>query len=154
MFHLVDNLGLKLVESEFFHLLQDGIPGQTWYALIMCIYDRLLFLRRDSIGFVGSDEDPASSSPISILSSATGSIFPDEAVWNKPFPADRECQLLIVLIANPSLVKKENLDKLHYIDGGPMRRGLIATEKGMLVLNEPIAGKGTYRILRTVPRDL
>ena len=27
VFHLVDNLGIKLAESEFFHLLQDGIPG-------------------------------------------------------------------------------------------------------------------------------
>ena len=35
MFHLVDNLSIKLAKSEFFHLLQDGIPGRTSYALTM-----------------------------------------------------------------------------------------------------------------------
>ena len=42
MFYLVDKLGIKLAESEFFHLLQDGILGRTSYALTMCVYDRLL----------------------------------------------------------------------------------------------------------------
>ena len=58
------------------------------------------------------------------------------------------------LIANPSLVKKEHLEKLHYIYRGPMRCGLIAMDKGMLVFKEPILGDATYRVLRIVPRDL
>ena len=36
------------------------------------------------------------------------------------------------LIANPSLIKKENLEKLHSIYRGPMRRSLIAMSREML----------------------
>ena len=37
MFHLIDKLGLKLAESEFLHLLENGIPGWMSYALVTCI---------------------------------------------------------------------------------------------------------------------
>ena len=37
IFHLNDKLSLKLAESEFFHLLDAGIPGRTSYTLVTCV---------------------------------------------------------------------------------------------------------------------
>ena len=36
------------------------------------------------------------------------------------------CPVLMDIIANPLLFKKENLQKLHYVYRGPIRLGLIA----------------------------
>ena len=129
MFYLNDKLSLKLAESKFFHLLEAGIPGRTSYTLITCVYERLLTLRRDSIDFFGAEGSPDSVSPISTFSSAIGARLPDYIVWKSSFSADKEFQLMMDLIANPSLVKKINLEKLHHVYQAPMRRGLITMEK-------------------------
>ena len=55
------------------------IPGRTSYALTMCVYDRLLDLRRDSIEIFGGSERTASLSPVSTFSTAIGARLPDNA---------------------------------------------------------------------------
>ena len=117
MFHLINNLGLKLTESEFFYLLQDGIPGQTSYALVTCIYDPLLFLRRDSLKNFGEQRSPVSTSPVSTFSSVVNARLPDETVWKSSLYADKESQLMLDLISNPSPIKKVNLEKLRQVLG-------------------------------------
>ena len=43
MFHFIDKPGLKLDESDFFHLPEDRIPELTSHALVTCIFECLLF---------------------------------------------------------------------------------------------------------------
>ena len=90
-----------------------------------------------------------------MFSAAIGARLPDAEVWNQTYNAGKDCLLLIEMVGNPSLVKKKtNMDKLHYVYRGPMRKGLICLDRGMLLLKEPISDKQLYRYLRIVLRDL
>ena len=62
--------------------------------------------------------------------------------------------MIMDLIANPSLVVKANLSKIHSSYRGPLRHGLSALQKGMLIIKEPIKHESAYRCLQIVPCDL
>ena len=62
--------------------------------------------------------------------------------------------MILDLIANPSLVMKENVSKIHSSYRGLLHRGLIVLWKSMLVIKEPIKHESAYRCLWIVPRDL
>ena len=51
---------------------------------------------------------------------------------------DPECRMIMDLITNPSFVMKAILSKIHSRYRGPLRRGPIVLQKGILIMKEPI----------------
>ena len=54
------------------------------------------------------------------------------------------------LIGNPSMIKKPNVEKLHYSYRGTIRRKLVVMDECMIIIKEPIQGESNYRKLRIV----
>ena len=81
-------------------------------------------------------------------------MLPDEKAWKDAYVTDLECSTIMDLIANPYLVMKANLSKIHSSYRDPLRRGLLVFQKGMLATKEPIKHESAYQCLWIVSRDL
>ena len=58
------------------------------------------------------------------------------------------------MIRNPGLIVDKTLQRVDPSHRGPLRRGLIAIERGFLTLKEPVQYQSVHRVLRIVPRHL
>ena len=168
MFSYIDEITRELTEQKYWQLPNDTISANSSAVIINCVYKRLLILRRSWIevfeppGPSSSIDGPAgrthsrlhSSSPSLVFNTAIGAVLPDETAWKDAYVADPTCRIILDLIANPSLMAKANLSKIHSSYRSPLRRGLIILQKNMLVIKEPIKHESVYRCLQIVPRDL
>ena len=96
----------------------------------------------------------AYKSPAIVFSNSVGNKLTSNAAWLAAYSADKEYFLMMELIGNRSMIKKPNVEKLHYSYRGPIRRKLIVMDEGMIILKEPIRGESTYRELCKVTRDI
>ena len=156
MFNLTERISLKLAELDLFYLLDAGIPGNTSASFINCVYESLISIRKDLLDIFEPEVDApafrtrgnkASTSPEIIFSNAVGDKLPSDAACKAAYISDKEFSLMMDLIGNPYLIKKPNVEKLHYSYRGPIRRKLIIMDEGMIILKETIRRESTYRKL-------
>ena len=79
-----------------------------------------------------------STSPAIVFSNAVGSKLTSNAAWKAEYSEYKECSLMTDLIANLSMIKKPNVEKLYYSYRGPIRRKLVIMDEDMIILKEAI----------------
>ena len=88
VFNLTEKISLKLAELGFFHLLDAGIPGKTSALFINFVYERLTYIRKNSLDIFEPEVDApdfitrgsrASTSPAIVFSNAVGAKLPSNS---------------------------------------------------------------------------
>ena len=158
MFGYTENMTQKLAKKKNWRLMADGIPTNSLAAIVNCIFEILLLLRKYSVDvFNPSTPDfkldapeacthsrqPSSSSSLS-FSSAIGAVLPNTQTWKQAYVADPKCRIIMDLITNPFLVVKVKLAKINSSYHGTLHHGLIVLESKILIIKEPIKHKSTY----------
>ena len=148
MFFYTNEITRKLAERKYWQLLENNIPSHSSAVIVNCIYEHLLILRQSSLDVFKPAEHSSTidgrayqtrirqsaSSPLPVFNTAIGAVLPDETAWKDAYVANPECHMIFELIANPSLVVKVDLSKIHLSYHGPLRRDLIILRKSMLVI--------------------
>ena len=80
--------------------------------------------------------------------------LPTKETWQRAYNDDKDCSLIMRMLQNPGLIKKENLEKIHHTFRGPMRTSNIILEDGLLILKERISTQGNYVKIQIVPAEL
>jgi hypothetical protein len=148
-----DQLTRKLAKRSYFHLLLDGIPALTSFAILNCIVHRLRDICDSSIPVDESMPFAAAAATAQVLfNGATGISLPDTNTWICAYADDPETALIRHMIKNPHMINKTSLSKLHYIYRGLIHRSqIVIMADGMLVLHEPIKSTDDSISLQLVP---
>jgi hypothetical protein len=99
----------------------------------------------------------AASAAISIssyLSGSTSTTLPSRDFWINAYRCNPETSLMLDMLSNPSLIVKENLEKIHYVYRQPLRSGMIKLHEEMLYIYEHIDFVGNHIKLQIVPAEL
>jgi hypothetical protein len=158
MFLYTDEITNKLAERKYWQLLKDATPAHSSAAIVNRVYKRLLILHRSSLD-VFEPAEPSSSIdgptgqtrsrlqsllPLLVFNTVIGAVIPDETAWKDAYVANPDCRVILHLIANPSLVMKAHLSKIHSSYCSPLRRCLIFLQKSMLLIKGPIRHESAY----------
>ena len=155
-YRLSKDLTYHLAHGANFHHLADGIPGMTSFWILTLLQDRL-----ESTQSLNSESvDPPSNSTsianpiLSFLNGTIGTSLPDNKSWFRAIESDPETNLLRRMVRDKSLITKANLEKVHHIYRGAMRRSLIIEENFILYYIELLSDDAKYVKLRIVPKSL
>ena len=88
-----------------------------------------------------------SQTPGLIFSSVVGARLPDDEAWSKAYLGDPECKLIMDMIRNPGLMVRKTLRQVDSSYQGPLRRDLIAPQRGFITLKEPVEYQSVHRVL-------
>jgi hypothetical protein len=97
-------------------LLSTALPGKTSAAIMEAILSTLTAIWLDQSTFLDATTPTAAAATAhTFLSGVTILKLPSIETWKKAYTDDEETNLIINMICNPSLIKKDNLEKIHYV---------------------------------------
>jgi hypothetical protein len=136
-------------------LLSTALPGKTSAAIMEAILSTLTAIRLDQSTFLDATAPTAAAATAhTFLSGVTILKLPSIETWKKAYTEDEETNLIINMIRNPSLIKKENLEKIHYVFRQPVRDSKIKLIDDLLYIQESIDIRGNFIQLQIVPTKL
>jgi hypothetical protein len=137
-------------------LFQSTIPEKTSKLILQSVYETLSDIRNETTSFLDTSQHAASAaiSISSYLSGSTSTTLPSRDFWIKAYRRDPETSLMLDMLSNPSLILKENLEKIHYVYRQPLRSGMIKLHDEMLYIYEHIDFVGNHIKLQIVPSEL
>ena len=133
-------------------LLETALPSKTSRAVIETMLSTLTDIRLGQSDFIDSSSEaaPAATTP-AFLSGATILKLPQQATWKLAYNRDPENKLMIEMIQNPSLIKKENLNNIHFIYRQPMRDNQILLIDNIIYIREKTDVAENFLQLQVVP---
>jgi hypothetical protein len=98
-------------------------------STLTTIYDVLLDARSRNTTIICPESIHAPAATIQTFTSGATTVkMPDRNTWLKAYQNDAQCKLMLDMKSKPSLIKKINLDKLHYVYRQPMRSSNILSK--------------------------
>jgi hypothetical protein len=118
-------------------LLETALPSKTSRAIIEAMLSTLTNIRLGQSEFIDSSNEAAPAATArAFLSGATILKLPQQATWKLAYNKDPETKLMIEMIKNPLLIKKENLNDIHFIYRQPMRDNQILLVDDIIYIRE------------------
>ena len=137
-------------------LLQSTLPKNSSKLILQSVYEKLSDIRNQTSTFLDTSDHaaPAAISISSYLSGSTSTTLPSRDFWIEAYKRDKETTMILDMLSNPSLIIKENLEKIHYVYRQPLRCGMIKLHENMLYIHEHIDFVGNHIKLQIVPSEL
>jgi hypothetical protein len=138
------------------NLLKSALPGNTSSAILQALLSKLTEIRFEQSTFLDSSAPGAAPAvtAMSFISGATTLKLPTKETWRAAYEADEETKNIINMLADPSTIKKDTLEAVHFIYRQPLRDSRIHNIDGLLYIRETMDIVGNYIQLQIVPPSL
>lgn len=129
------------------------VPSKTMASIAMILHEKLFSSLNNLL--VSQEERYGIDLSVSALFNGVSiSDLPDSHSWACAYEADDQCQHMINMIRNPSLICNRELTKIDAVYRSPMRNSEIKFIDGRLRFFEPIADSVRVIELVIVPKGL
>ena len=139
--------------TEDFDIFMMTTPCRTLTAILNSAYGILSSIQQREIN-ANSIHMEEAINPSVFLNGIINHQLPDDNQWRNAYQRDSDCQNIINMLQDPSLIIHSNINKVHYIYRSPLRNSLITYENDRLIYHEPtIISNKTVKLI-IVPADL
>ena len=137
-------------------LLTNAMPAKTSAAILTTVSNILQKVTKEHHEYAITQIPEVAPAAISnvLLNSIVNHKLPDNSTWKNEILKDEECNLILQMIKNPSLVTQENLVKINCVYRQPMKQSMFREEQGIIFLDETIPSRNCSVTLRIVPKTL